>query len=71
MIDAVVDAGSKFRRVHARALYEEGLTMDEIAALFGVTRQRVSAVLRKSGATTAAPDKQTRLSSPTEQNGEN
>ena len=30
----------------ARALHDEGLTMAEIAALFGVSRQRVSALLR-------------------------
>lgn len=38
--------GSRVRRTEARALYQEGLTMDEIARLFGVTRQRVSALLR-------------------------
>ena len=38
--------GSVVRRVEARALYEEELTMDEIADLFGVSRQRVSALLR-------------------------
>ena len=38
--------GSVVRRMEARALYQEGLTMDEIAALFGVSRQRVSALLR-------------------------
>jgi hypothetical protein len=40
------DAGSNFRRVEARALYSEGLTMAEIAELFGVTRQRIAALLR-------------------------
>ena len=40
------ECGSRVRRLEARALYEEGLTMDEIAQLFGVTRQRVSALLR-------------------------
>ncbi len=39
------DAGSNFRRVEARALYSEGLTMSEIAKLFGVTRQRIAALL--------------------------
>ena len=42
------------RRAEARALYDEGLTMDEIATLFGVTRQRVSGLLRKEAR--AAPD---------------
>ena len=39
------DASSRFRRVEARALYSEGLTMAEIADLFGVTRQREAALL--------------------------
>ena len=39
------DASSRFRRVEARALYSEGLTMAEIADLFGVTRQRVATLL--------------------------
>jgi hypothetical protein len=40
------DASSRFRRVEAQALYSEGLTMAEIADLFGVTRQRVAVLLR-------------------------
>ena len=39
--------GNRVRRTEARALHEEGMTMDEIAKLFGVTRQRVSALLRE------------------------
>lgn len=38
--------GNRVRRTEARVLHEEGLTMDEIGRLFGVTRQRVSALLR-------------------------
>lgn len=38
--------GNRVRRTEARALHGEGMTMDQIAALFGVTRQRVSALLR-------------------------
>jgi hypothetical protein len=38
--------GHRVRRIEARALHREGMTMDEIANLFGVTRQRVSALLR-------------------------
>jgi len=41
--------GNKFRRLEARALYEEGLTMAQLAAIFGVSRQRVSILLRESG----------------------
>jgi len=39
--------GTRVRRTEARALHGEGMTMDEIAKLFGVTRQRVSALLRE------------------------
>jgi hypothetical protein len=39
--------GSRVRRAEARTLYREGMTMDQIARLFGVTRQRVSALLRE------------------------
>jgi hypothetical protein len=42
------NASSNFRRVEARAMYSEGLTMTEIAELFGVTRQRIAALLRPS-----------------------
>ena len=40
-------SGASVRRAEARALYAEGLTMEQIAHRFGVTRQRVSALLRK------------------------
>lgn len=39
--------GAAVRRAEARALYGEGMTMEEIADAFGVTRQRVSALLRE------------------------
>ncbi|MBY5162763.1 sigma factor-like helix-turn-helix DNA-binding protein [Salsipaludibacter albus] len=39
------DSGAHLRGVQAEALREEGLTMAEIADLFGVTRQRVSSLL--------------------------
>ena len=38
--------GNRVRRTEALALYREGMTMEEIAGLFGVSRQRVSALLR-------------------------
>jgi Sigma-70, region 4 len=41
-------SGAGVRRAEARALYDEGLTMDQIAERFGVTRQRVSALLRRT-----------------------
>src|SRR5207248_8465777 len=43
---ALVEAGSKLRRAEARALHAEGMTMEQLAELFGVSRQRVSALLR-------------------------
>ncbi len=45
-IKALVREGSRFRRLEARALYTEGLTMAQLATVFGVSRQRVSALLR-------------------------
>jgi DNA-directed RNA polymerase sigma subunit (sigma70/sigma32) len=46
--DALHEHGSRVRRTEARALHREGMTMDQIARLFGVTRQRVSALLREN-----------------------
>jgi len=43
---ALFSAGVLVRRMEAQALHREGMTMDQIARLFGVTRQRVSALLR-------------------------
>src|SRR3954470_14163302 len=45
---ALDGSGANVRRAEARALYAEGLTMDQFAERFGVTRQRVSALLRKT-----------------------
>ncbi len=39
--------GTRVRRTEARELRHEGMTMDQIARLFGVSRQRVSALLRE------------------------
>ena len=44
---ALDTAGANVRRAEAEALYAEGLTMEQIARSFGVTRQRVSALLNK------------------------
>lgn len=38
--------GAALRLAEARALHDEGLTMQQIAELYGVSRQRISAVLR-------------------------
>jgi hypothetical protein len=45
---ALDTCGASVRRAEAQALYSEGMTMDQIAERFGVTRQRVSALLRKA-----------------------
>jgi hypothetical protein len=44
---ALHTCGASVRRAEAEALYGEGMTMVQIAERFGVTRQRVSALLRK------------------------
>lgn len=46
---AFAEIGARFRRAEALALHGEGMTMEEIAKKFGVTRQRVSALLRDAG----------------------
>jgi hypothetical protein len=46
---ALGEFGARVRRAEALALYAEGMTMEEIAEKFGVTRQRVSALLRDPG----------------------
>jgi hypothetical protein len=46
VLDQLSAVGSRFRRAQAQALHREGLSMERVAALFGVTRQRVSALLR-------------------------
>jgi hypothetical protein len=46
VIRDITSAGHLFRRMQARALYAEGLTMAQLASVFGVSRQRVSALLR-------------------------
>jgi hypothetical protein len=43
-------AGSTFRREQAYALQAERVSINRIAALFGVTRQRISALLRERAA---------------------
>jgi DNA-directed RNA polymerase sigma subunit (sigma70/sigma32) len=44
---ALDTCGASVRRAEAHALYAEGQTMEQIAESFGVTRQRVSALLSK------------------------
>lgn len=41
-------AASQLQHAEAEALYAEGMTMEEIGQLFGVTHQRVSAMLKRA-----------------------
>lgn len=50
-------AGAEFRAAEAMALRAEGLTIEAIASLFGVTRQRISALLKQKSATRVAADR--------------
>jgi len=45
-LELVQQQGTRVRRTQAQLLYAEGLSMDEIAGLFGVTRQRIGTLLR-------------------------
>ncbi len=45
-LEEIAAAGTRLRRIGARALRDEGLTVDQIAKEFGVSRQRVSRLLR-------------------------
>lgn len=45
ILDSLATHGAAFRRGEARVLHAEGLSHERIAALFGVTRQRVGALL--------------------------
>ena len=42
--------GGRVRRTEVLALHDEGMTMEQIAEKFGVTRQRVSSLLREARA---------------------
>jgi hypothetical protein len=49
-LERLAEASARFRRAEAAALHAEGATMEQIADAFGVTRQRVSTVLREARA---------------------
>ena len=49
VLDELSAAGAAFRRSEARVLHEHGMSQEAIAALFGVTRQRVSVLLQEPG----------------------
>ena len=44
-LNRLMSAGGQLRRAKAKALHDDGMTMEQIASFFGVTRQRVSALL--------------------------
>ena len=50
VLGALNSAGADWRREQAAALQAEHVSINRIAAMFGVTRQRISALLRESGA---------------------
>jgi hypothetical protein len=50
VLTTLARAGSTFRREQAYALQAEQVSINRIAALFGVTRQRISALLRERAA---------------------
>jgi DNA-directed RNA polymerase sigma subunit (sigma70/sigma32) len=59
LTDRLNEAGAAVRRAEAQALYDEGMTMEQIAELFGVTRQRISVLVNAAG-TKSAPRGRTR-----------
>lgn len=46
VLEDLATAGAAFRRAEARVLHQQGLSMEAIGGLFGVTRQRVSVLLK-------------------------
>lgn len=46
-LEVLQTLGANTRFAHARALRADGLTIEEIAQLFSVTRQRISALLSR------------------------
>jgi hypothetical protein len=52
---ALATAGGQWRRTQAQALHAEAVSINRIAELYGVTRQRVSALLRSRDPGQGAP----------------
>lgn len=46
VLEQLAGAGAAFRRAEARVLHEQGMSQEAIGALFGVSRQRVSVLLK-------------------------
>jgi hypothetical protein len=55
LIDDLMRLGAEVRRLVARRLYAEGVSMDQISRMFGVSRQRVSAIIRSDTDPTRGP----------------
>ena len=53
--DLLTEAGAEVRRAEAHQLRQEGLTQEGVAELFGVTRQRVAALLKPRPAAGRGP----------------
>ncbi len=58
-------AGTRFRQAEAHALHDEGMTMEEIGRLFGLTRQRISTLIRAASSPAPDQDSDQNDSSPT------
>jgi len=56
VLAGLATAGHSWRREQAVALQQEEVSINRIAALFGVTRQRISALLREPGGAVDGPD---------------
>jgi hypothetical protein len=56
VLATLATAGHSWRREQAVALHQEEVSINRIAALFGVTRQRISALLREPGGAGEVPD---------------
>ena len=55
VMSSLATAGHAWRREQALALQREDVSINRIAALFGVTRQRISALLRDTAASEEDP----------------
>ena len=47
VLEELATAGAAFRRAEARVLHEQGMSQEAIGTLFGVSRQRVSVLLKE------------------------
>ena len=56
VLGSLATAGHAWRREQASALQAEDVSINRIAALFGVTRQRISALLRERDADEPTPE---------------